>query len=188
MYLAFAVWRGAPMTHSMMIINVERLDEEPRELSLPLDADWIAGQLGDLLHDGGRREGAAELQVVRTGAKVQVTGTLQAVFSVPCGRCLEPAEMSVNEPFVMVFERVSGPVKHPAEKDLTEEDICWERFEGTEIDLAPYLREPLILAIPMTPLCRPDCPGLLAPGAQEPDSTPPIDPRWKALANLKPTR
>jgi uncharacterized protein len=187
MYLAFLVRRGAPMNPSLLILNVERLDEEPRELSIPLDAAWIVDQLGDLLCEGGLREGAAELLVVRSGAKVQVTGTLRAVFSVPCGRCLEPAEMSVNEPFVMVFERVSGPVKHPVEKDLTEEDICWEQFQGTEINLAPYLREPLILAIPLTPLCRPDCPGLLPPGAQAPDPTLPIDPRWKALANLKPT-
>jgi uncharacterized protein len=169
-----------------MKINVDRLDDQLRELDLPLEEEWLRAQLGDVLHASGACGGEARLMVVRQGAKVQVTGHLTARFFVPCGRCLEPAEVTVDEPFVMVFERHDPAHAQPAEQELSDDDVYWEGFEGSEIDLAPVLREPLILAVPMTPLCRPDCPGLPQPGGGEgPEAQDPVDPRWKALANLK---
>jgi uncharacterized protein len=181
-----------------MKIDVKRYGEDPEELRLVLDAAWVARQLEGVHHTEGLGQGEATLLVSRLGAKVQVTGSVRARFPVACARCLEPAEVSMDEPFVMLFEEAVDRVL-PQEVELTEEDLHWETYDGREIDLAPLLREQLLLAVPMTPLCRPDCDGLArhlprpdgddAPPPEQPEvDGKPIDPRWNALAKLKPTR
>ena len=59
-----------------------------------------------------------------------------------------------------------------------------------KIELNPLLREELILATPIAPLCTPDCKGLcLVCGRdlnEEPhDHDAPADERWSKLAKLK---
>ena len=47
-----------------------------------------------------------------------------------------------------------------AEAELTEEDLSFSFYEGDEVNLAPLVRETLLLALPTKPLCREDCRGL----------------------------
>jgi len=181
-----------------MKIDVKNVGTEPLDLRLTLDAPWLARELEGVHHKEGQGQGEAELLVSKAGSKVQVTGHLKARFPVSCGRCLEAAEVIVDEPLVMFFEETTGrPVAQ--ELELSEEDLHWNTFDGLEIDLAPLVREQLLLAVPMTPLCRPDCVGLVDHLRRpEPDvdeggervevDGKPIDPRWNALAKLKPTR
>jgi len=187
-----------------MKIDVNRVGDEPEDLQLTLDPPWFARELegtylvGDEEEGDGRGEGEAKLLVSKTGGKLQVIGHLAAQFQVACGRCLEAAQITVDEPFVMFFEEAS---ERPIARDLelTADDLHWVTFHGEEIDLGPFLREQLLLAVPMTPLCRPDCEGLLEHVPRpDPDDGEgveqveldgkPIDPRWNALAKLKPTR
>ena len=63
------------------------------------------------------------------------------------------------------------------------------QLEDDLIDLEPVLRDAVVLALPLQPVCRDDCPGLCpecgARLADDPehhhDST---DPRWAALSEL----
>ena len=61
-------------------------------------------------------------------------------------------------------------------------------LEGDLLDLEPQLRDAVVLALPFTPLCEDDCPGLCvecgARLADDPDHQheEPIDPRWAARA------
>jgi uncharacterized protein len=54
------------------------------------------------------------------------------------------------------------------------------------------VRDTVVLGLPMTPLCRPDCAGLCPDCGERLDDLPPehthetIDPRWAALRNLAP--
>ena len=64
-------------------------------------------------------------------------------------------------------------------------------LDGDLLDLEPVLRDAVVLALPMSPLCREDCPGLCAecgvpladagPGHRHDEAT---DPRWAALKQL----
>ena len=55
------------------------------------------------------------------------------------------------------------------------------------LDLEPVLRDAVVLALPLTPLCRPDCAGLCAECGERLDDLPDDhahdapDPRWAAL-------
>ncbi len=60
----------------------------------------------------------------------------------------------------------------------------------TELDLAPMIREELILAVPDYVLCREECQGLCAQCGQDLnvarcDCRPAPDPRWEALEALR---
>jgi uncharacterized protein len=63
-------------------------------------------------------------------------------------------------------------------------------IEGDEVDLEPVVRDAALLNLPLTVLCRPDCPGP-APDAipvaveGEPTDEAPRDPRWAALDALR---
>jgi uncharacterized protein len=59
------------------------------------------------------------------------------------------------------------------------------------LDLEPAFRDAVVLALPMSPLCREDCPGLCAEcGVPLADAGPghrhdaAVDPRWAALQQL----
>ncbi len=63
-------------------------------------------------------------------------------------------------------------------------------LEGDLLDLEPALRDAVVLALPLTPLCDEDCAGLCAECGERLDDLPPdhahgaTDPRWSALQDL----
>jgi uncharacterized protein len=76
--------------------------------------------------------------------------------------------------------------------DPGSDDLDLFPYSGEEVDLAPLLREQIILAVPYAPLCSDACRGLCVvcgidrnTGTCTCDPTP-IDPRWLALKILKP--
>ena len=60
---------------------------------------------------------------------------------------------------------------------------------GDVLDLEPALRDAVVLALPLSPLCRPDCLGLCTTCGENLNDNPDheheeVDPRWAALADL----
>lgn len=108
---------------------------------------------------------------------VTLSGTLTAPWTGECRRCLDPVVGTLEVVLSEVFE------PHPVEGETYP-------IEGDEVDLEPVVRDGILLALPLAPLCRPDCAGP-APeefpalvDAEETDEAPP-DPRWAALDQLK---
>lgn len=114
---------------------------------------------------------------------VLVTGTAVVRLRGSCVRCLD--EISATEE-VEIQELFCYPGK-----ELDDAEAM--RIEGELIDLEPVLRDAVVLDLPFTPLCRPDCAGLCPQcGANlnadpEHSHTEPIDPRWAGLAGLAET-
>lgn len=107
---------------------------------------------------------------------VLVTATARVRVEGECVRCLDPvastAEVTAQELYV-----------YP-DQDVDDDEAA--RLEGDLLDLEPLLRDTVVLALPLQPLCRDDCPGLCPtcgarladdPGHRH-DET---DPRWAAL-------
>lgn len=86
------------------------------------------------------------LEAVMEG--VLVSGTVTAPLVGECGRCLDPVAATVAVDLQELF----------AYPDRALENAC--RLEGDLLDLEPVLRDAVVLALPLTPLCQPDCPGL----------------------------
>ncbi|MFL6138034.1 MAG: YceD family protein [Frankiaceae bacterium] len=115
---------------------------------------------------------------------VLVSGTAVAPVAGECGRCLEPVDDAIE---VELQELYAYPDSTTSE---TTEDDEAARLDGELLDLEPVLRDAVVLALPMTPLCGPDCPGLCAVCGErlaedgEGHDHPLIDPRWAALARF----
>ena len=111
---------------------------------------------------------------------VLVTGTVTAPLTGECGRCLEPVTSEIEVELQELYAY--------AESDVTEDE--GSRMVGDLLDLEPVLRDAVVLALPLTPLCEDDCPGLCVTcGARLADGdcghqVAPVDIRWAALTDL----
>jgi uncharacterized protein len=65
-----------------------------------------------------------------------------------CARCLESYPFTLGKDFTFVLKPHNGAAE---ERELSEEDLSFGFYEGEEVDLAPLVREALILALPTKP-------------------------------------
>ncbi|MFJ6570867.1 YceD family protein [Streptomyces sp. NPDC091292] len=125
---------------------------------------------------------------------VLVTGTVRATAKGECVRCLEPLELSLEADFQEMFsypdaDERGRAVARPADDVDAEEDEDRLFIEDGLFDLEPVLRDAVVLALPMQPVCQDDCPGLCSQCgvrlADDPDHHhDAVDIRWAALQGL----
>ncbi|MCF6191888.1 MAG: DUF177 domain-containing protein [Candidatus Hydrothermae bacterium] len=89
---------------------------------------------------------------------VTVRVTTRTTVRLQCSRCLETFTREVRGEETYVIRR--GRERLAREQALREEDIHTLFTVEDEVDLTPLVREPLLLEIPVRPLCREDCRGL----------------------------
>ena len=124
--------------------------------------------------------------------KVRLVGRLRTVLEVDCSRCLEPYQIPVDAPIDLMFLPGSSNTGL-AEKKIEDEDIGVSYYHDDVIDLIEVMREQILLALPMKPLCREDCKGLCPVCGvnrnRETCECQPIwvDPRLEPLRALKKT-
>ena len=110
---------------------------------------------------------------------VYLSGTVSAPVSAECGRCLDPISLELEAPLQELFGYQPDP-----------EDADAPVLDGDLIALEGLLRDAVVLALPLNPVCDPDCPGLCPGcGARLAEVGPDhhhdeIDPRWAALSAL----
>lgn len=109
---------------------------------------------------------------------ILVSGPVSGTVTYRCARCLtdftDRFEVEVTELFT-----------RSAQDDEGEE---YPIAEGV-IDLEPMVRDAVLLSLPFSPLCRPDCRGLCERcggnrNLGECTCPPPTDHRWDALGDL----
>jgi uncharacterized protein len=96
--------------------------------------------------------------VERSGERVSVRGTVRTRAHVECVRCLREFDLTLEVPMVLYAERTGSTSR--AEQDQLERDDYMLFHDGRRLDLRETVRELLLLELPITPLCREDCPGL----------------------------
>ncbi len=128
---------------------------------------------------------ALDLRFEAVSEGVLVTGSATAPLTGECARCLEPLASLIEVGFQELYRYLPDPGE--------DEDDGEERFlDGDFLNLEPAFRDAVVLALPLSPLCREDCPGLCTEcGARLADAGPEhrhgaqVDPRWGALAKLE---
>ena len=132
---------------------------------------------------------AVDLTVERQGRKVAITGGFQATAHLACSRCLEPLVTQI-EPEVEL-ELVPQPSSRQGQIELGRDDLAVDFYQADVLDVGGLLRSETDLALPMKPLCRPECRGLCPIcGADRNDTDCGCvevddDPRWAALRSLE---
>ncbi len=196
-----------------MIVQIEEIGEKGLELSEELSeallSEWLAQPEG--FPESARPRGPArvEARLSRAPGGVLVRARATIALRAPCKRCLKEVsfELALSLERTLVEEgraarddeRAAGA--HSASREdggsgergssfaLDESEV--DLFDGRKIELAPLLREELLLELPMDLLCDEVCKGLcplcgseLNAGDCGCERTVP-DPRWAALRTIK---
>ncbi|HZC26845.1 MAG TPA: YceD family protein [Actinopolymorphaceae bacterium] len=147
--------------------------------AVPAPADLGVEMVG--VPEGTDIELDLRLEAVMEG--VLVSGTARAPLSGECARCLDPLTSSIEVELQELYVYSDTRSGESAEDDE-------RRLEGDFINLEPVVRDAMVLALPLSPLCRDDCPGLCTEcgvrlAAAEPDHHhDAVDPRWAALQGM----
>ena len=125
-----------------------------------------------------------DVVVESLSSSIVVAGTVAAPWTGACRRCLGDAAGVAVADVREIFEG------RPTEGETYP-------LAGDHIDLEPMVRDAVLLSLPLAPLCTEDCRGpapddlpvVTAADAPEPadgvELTPPADPRWSALDDLR---
>lgn len=89
----------------------------------------------------------------------RLVGRAQTTLELPCGRCLEPFTMPVDQTFDLRYQPHALNTGE-GERELEEDDLTTAFYEHDEIDLGQLMREQFVLSLPMKPLCGEACRGL----------------------------
>lgn len=158
-----------------------------RTVDAPKDLG-VAGVVG--VPEGAPVELELRLESVMEG--VLVTGTARASAEGECVRCLEPLELELEADFQELFSYPDADDRGRASTepdDDAEDDEDRFFLEDGLFDLEPLLRDAVVLALPMQPVCQEDCPGLCSEcGARLTDDPDhhhdAVDIRWAALQGI----
>ena len=142
-----------------------------------IDASLDAADLGV---DDRRITGllAIDLEAVSNIDGVVIAGTISIPWSTACRRCLAA---------------VDGTAVVDVDEIYQDEVIDHDAFaiEGDQIDLAPAVREYVLIELPDGPLCRDDCAGICPECGADRNEAPcecdtsVRDERWSALDDLR---
>lgn len=98
-----------------------------------------------------------------TGRTIDVRGKFKASVELDCARCLRAYTMPVEMPIEEELPLEGAPwANEQQEEDVEElpEDEKEPLFEDNIFDLQEYLRQSILVAVPIKPLCEEACKGL----------------------------
>lgn len=173
-----------PATRSVLRVGITELRRRPGTQRDVIVRTAIPG----LSVTSARVPDDAELDVDLTlesveGSAVTARGTVGVPWVAECRRCLGEMSGTVVVEVREVYEL------HPTDGETYP-------IEVDEVDLEPVVRDAVLLNLPLSPLCGPDCAGpvpdelpIALAGDWRADAddgdAPPKDPRWAALDDLK---
>jgi uncharacterized protein len=169
-----------------LVLDTRQLPRAPGSMRTVERVVAAPGDLG--LAMIGVPEGAdlrLDLRLESVSEGVLVSGTVSGPAEGECARCLRPISTELE---VTIQELFAYP---DSTTDATTEQDEVGRLQGDLIDLQPAVRDAVVLALPSSPLCRDDCPGLCPVCGAYWDDLPAdhgheerVDPRWAALDKL----
>ncbi len=148
------------------------------DATLPAPAGWGVEMIG--VPEGAEVRLRLRLESVMEG--VLVSGEVDVPVTGSCARCLEPMEDTLELDVQELFAYEGSTTEATSEEDEV------RRVEGEQIDLEPMVRDLVVLTLPLSPTCTPDCAGLCADCGERLDDLPAdhshevVDPRWAGLA------
>lgn len=171
-----------PDRSSPFVLDTLSLGRRPgtmRAFHRTVPAPWRIGLDLVAIPQGAQVDLDVRLQAVSEG--VLVTGTVKSVAEGECVRCLEPFTEDVELSITELFAYPDSATDQTADEDEV------RRVVDELVDLRPVVVDEVGLALPLQPLCSPDCPGLCQHCgirlaiAESGHSHVIIDDRWAAL-------
>ena len=103
----------------------------------------------------------AQCTLKRKGdAKVEMLGQLQATLALPCDRCLEDYELSLDTRFQLVFEKAGDESWQLKDMECKGDDVDTVFLDEPVVDVDDVFRQQIHLALPVKRLCVELCKGI----------------------------
>jgi uncharacterized protein len=168
----------------MLEIDLHALEQRPKEWRVEVPEEGGPWEDTDLRF---AEPPVLDLVASLTGDRgVHVRGVLEATLLLRCRRCLRDIRHGMELSLDLLFDP-------GVDKEGENEQVYPLEAKASVLDLAPAVREQLLLEVPPYPLCAEDCAGLcpscgIDRNEEECDCTlEEPDPRWDALRELKQT-
>jgi uncharacterized protein len=139
-----------------MRYNIKNIGEQGLDINLPITKDWLASVYPDVPLEPSPEGLTLVARLSESSDGYWLHGQLSGTLLTPCARCLEVARWAVQ---------ASVSVEYVHEDEAQDEDENAGRedrrpIDGRTIDLSDEIRDNILLALPIGPLCRPDCLGI----------------------------
>jgi uncharacterized protein len=178
-----------------MQITIPDLQQQPLEFDLTLPPGSI--DYGDDIHQIGdfKTVGRADLLEEHRGPRdivsdIRVRANYEAIFEVPCARCVDPVRHPIAGDFDLLF-RPLGTDSEASEHAISTSETEIGYYQDDCLALEDVLREQVLLSLPARTLCREECKGICVHCGSNLNQEPcqcqsaPVDPRWSALGELR---
>jgi uncharacterized protein len=142
-------------------IKLDEIKESGYHLSCSRNKDWIENTVSDIesidftFIDGVR----IQLEVSRSERSFFISGLISTIISINCIRCLDDFDYPLEAEFRYTLYP-SDESKVSPEMEINREDLDLLYYQGDGIDIAPLVREQILLNVPSCPQCRESCEGI----------------------------
>jgi uncharacterized protein len=130
------------------------------------------------------------IKISRLGKMIFAEGSIKISATLICSRCLNnysyPLDLTFSEEYTP-----AGVSDQEKEYELSETELDLDFYSDEEIDISELITEQVLLAVPMKPLCNPECPGICTECGKDLNegickcNTDKVDPRLSPLKRLK---
>ncbi len=144
-----------------MRIRVDEIPESGRTLRFHWDEERLRQFVppGDPFNPKLVRPVNVVLHINRNPDHIRITGKIGGTLEVACHRCLRPFSFPLDEEVdVYLIEESRAPDEE--EKELEDDEIVYEFFDGEAIEIDRLVAEQIFLALPVKVLCDEECKGI----------------------------
>jgi uncharacterized metal-binding protein YceD (DUF177 family) len=190
------------------VVRIADLEQGPKEVTWSLSLAWLELAL-DATDASPHEEGRVRVELTKNGEDVVIRGRAHVVVTMPCSRTLEPIQVELDPEIFLLLSRAREPARPPRhartpqpfaqkrrsprpsrgkewadEPRLSDDEAARDVFHGESVVLDAFLREFILLELPMNPV-RSDLHGPPEQAtAPRPVPTGSPDPRLAPLAAL----
>ncbi len=163
-----------------LIVPLADLERGPKHQVWELDRKWLMDAL-DGTEATVRGAGNVDVVLTKNGVRVVVRGRVTAPLRMPCARTLDPVDVDVDAEVMLVLSPARVPMSSSRRKatrksasrasqetsvkgqkagigqvakdrEITQEEAAEDVYAGSDIVLDAFVREHIILELPMFPL------------------------------------
>lgn len=208
-------YREAAVSTAQFIVPLADLERGPKHVSWQLSQNWLQQALAGT-DARPRCDGSLDLELTKNGREVLVRGTARLDLTMPCVRTLEPVDVPVSAEIFLLLLQVpeqevgsrrqrlrhqpkgrkgnskKGAAKAPSpgwsdDPTLSDQDAARDVFRGERVELDDFVREFILLELPMAPM-RSDLHlepyAASSPPSAEQGAPRQLDPRLAPLAAI----
>lgn len=195
-----------------MQVRIEEIGENGLVIDDPLAADYLQEVLPTRKDFTVSSPAQVQLKLSRESDRVRVVGHASVPAHASCVRCLKEFSSSLQADFdLMLFRSTASAAGKTQAEDETDDqadddvassfgddasDVGAGEYDGKIVLWGEFVREQLLLNLPMQPVCKADCLGLCPSCGVDRNQAAPgqvacgcentkWDPRWDKLREMK---